>query len=278
MAVYAIGDIQGCFSELEQLLSEINFNSDTDHLWFVGDLVNRGPQSLETIQFVRSLGDSAKCVLGNHDIHLLACHSGVQTCKPKSSLNQILQHQQANEIIDWLRFQPLLHHDITLDWLMVHAGLIPQWDLATAKKCANEIEEQLKSDLYVEFLAHAYGDMPNQWHPELPEQDRWRVSLNAFTRLRLCDQQGKMDFSYKGLLGEQDKHLHAWFDIPRKSKDLKIIFGHWSALGLKQTNNLLGLDTGCLWGSQLTAARIDVTPVTLHQVDCAAKKKITGGG
>ncbi len=277
MAVYAIGDIQGCFNELEQLLDKINYDASIDQLWLVGDLVNRGPQSLETIQFVRALDNSAKCVLGNHDIHLIACHAGVQTCKPKSSLNQILQHPKVDEMIDWLRFQPLLHYDAKLNWLMIHAGLIPQWDLATAQACANEIEEQLRSTHYVEFLTHAYGDMPNQWNAELSNQDRWRVILNAFTRLRLCDLHGKMDFNYKGLLGKQEKHLHAWFDVPRKSKDLNIIFGHWSALGLKHTDNLLGLDTGCLWGSQLTAARIDIKPVTLYQVDCTAKKKITGG-
>lgn len=277
MAVYAIGDIQGCFRELEQLLDKINFDIEIDQLWFVGDLVNRGPQSLETIQFVRSLGDSAQCVLGNHDIHLIACHVGVQTCKPKSSLNQILQHSQASEIIDWLRFQPLLHYDPTLNWLMVHAGLIPQWDLGLAQKCANEVEAQLRSNHYIEFLANVYGNTPDQWNNELPQQDRWRVILNAFTRLRLCDQQGRMDFDYKGQLGDQKSNLHAWFDIPRKSENLNIIFGHWSALGLIQSHNLLGLDTGCLWGSKLTAARIDINPVRLEQIDCEAKKKITYG-
>jgi len=277
MAVYAIGDIQGCFSELEQLLNEINFSTSTDQLWFVGDLVNRGPQSLKTIQYIRSLTDSAICVLGNHDIHLIACHAGVQTCKPKSSLNQILQHPLADEIINWLRCQPLLHHDPELNWTMVHAGLIPQWDLATAKLCANEVEAQLKSPHYADFLDHAYGDTPNQWNSELSKEERWRVIINAFTRLRLCDQQGRMDFSFKGQLGEQSNHLHAWFDVPRQSEDLNIIFGHWSALGLKQTHNLLGLDTGCLWGNQLTAARIDSNPVSLHQLNCTAKKKITGG-
>jgi bis(5'-nucleosyl)-tetraphosphatase (symmetrical) len=275
MAVFAIGDIQGCFSELERLLDKINFNTNTDQLWFVGDLVNRGPQSLKTIQFVRALGDSAKCVLGNHDVYLIACHVGVQTCKPKSSLSQILQHRQADDIIDWLRFQPLLHHDPKLNWLMVHAGLIPQWDLVTAKKCAHEVETQFQSTNYAKFLKRAYGDTPHQWNSKLSKHDRWRVSLNAFTRLRLCDQQGRMDFNYKGTLGDQDEHLHAWFDVPRKSEDLNIIFGHWSALGLKQTKNLLGLDTGCLWGGRLTAARIDCNPVTLHQIDCTAKMEIT---
>ncbi len=278
MAVYAIGDIQGCFSELEQLLDKINFDASADQLWLVGDLVNRGPQSLETIQFVRALGDSAKCVLGNHDIHLIACYAGIQNCKPKSSLNKILHHQQADEIINWLRHRPLLHYDSRLNWLMVHAGLIPQWDLVTAQKCASEVEAQLTSEKYIEFLKHAYGNIPNQWNAELSDQDRWRVILNSFTRLRLCDQQGRMDFGYKGPLGTQEKHLFAWFDVPRKSENLNIIFGHWSALGLKQTHNLLGLDTGCLWGSQLTAARIDTEQIVLHQIDCSAKVNITDGG
>lgn len=277
MAVYAIGDIQGCFSELEQLLETIHFNPGIDCLWFVGDLVNRGPQSLETIQFVRSLGASAKCVLGNHDIHLIACHAGVQSCKPKSSLNQILKSELANEIIDWLRNLPLMHHDENLQWLMVHAGLLPQWDLSLAKKCANEVEAQLSSENYIPFLQSAYGDIPNYWDMDHNKEDRQRVILNAFTRIRLCDQQGRMDFKFKGELGDQDKELHAWFDVPRKSDNLKIIFGHWSALGLKRTDNLLGLDTGCLWGNQLTAARIDTNPIELFQVECTAKKKFTSG-
>ena len=278
MAVYAIGDIQGCYAELEQLLDTIQFDSEADCLWFVGDLVNRGPQSLDAIQFVRSLGNSAKCVLGNHDIHLIACHAGVQTCKPKSSLNQILNSTAADDIIDWLRHLPLIHHDKELEWVMVHAGLLPQWDLALAKQCANEVETELSSENYISFLESAYGDMPNYWSSNLGSEDRRRVILNTFTRIRLCDLQGRMDFSYKGELGLQNKDLHPWFDIPRKSENLKIIFGHWSALGLKQTDNLLGIDTGCLWGSQLTAARIDTCPVEIYQVQCTAKKKITVGG
>lgn len=275
MATYAIGDLQGCFSELELLLEKIKFDPQLDKVWFVGDLVNRGPQSLETIQFVRSLGNSARCVLGNHDIHLIACFCGVQTCKPKSSLNQILQHKDAEEIINWLRVQPLLHVDTKIDWVMVHAGFLPQWDLATAQDCARQVELQLRADNYAQFLQHAYGNQPCQWQENLNDRDRWRVILNAFTRLRLCDEQGRMDFDYKGPLGEQPENLHAWFDIPRKSENTNIIFGHWSALGLKNYKNLLSLDTGCLWGNQLTAARIDSDPVDIVQIDCSAKQKVT---
>ena len=275
MATYAIGDLQGCYSELKQLLTQVKFDPQYDQLWFVGDLVNRGPQSLETIQYVRSLGESAKCVLGNHDIHLIACHCGVQSCKPKSSLNQILQDEHADEIIHWLRHQPLLHTDSNINWVMVHAGFLPQWTLPIAQDCAQQVEQQLRSDHYVEFLTQAYGNQPNHWQAEMPDVDRWRVTLNAFTRLRLCDQNGSMDFDYKGPLGEQAEHLHAWFDIARESESTNIIFGHWSALGLKNRKNLLALDTGCLWGNQLTAARIDTDPVVIHQIECSAKQKIT---
>ena len=274
MAVYAIGDVQGCFTELEQLLKKIRFNSITDQLWFVGDLVNRGPQSLETVQFVQSLGASAKCVLGNHDIHLIACYSGAQTCKPTSSLNQILEHQDADEIINWLRAIPLLHHDPDLNWTMVHAGMLPQWDLALALACANEVETKLCTSSYQDFIANVYGETPNQWSENLKNADRWRVIINAFTRLRLCDHDGNMDFAFKGPLGEQDPHLQAWFDVPRKSENLNIVFGHWSALGLKKTSNLLGLDTGCLWGNTLTAARLDSDIPEIHSIDCQAKRRI----
>jgi bis(5'-nucleosyl)-tetraphosphatase (symmetrical) len=275
MATYAVGDVQGCFSELEHLLQIIEFNQLTDQLWFVGDLVNRGPQSLETIQFIKSLGNAAQCVLGNHDVHLLACHAGLQSCKPKSSLRPILDSHHVVDIIHWLRKQPLLHHDAKLNWTMVHAGMLPQWDLALASSCAREVEQQLQSDHYIEFLQHAYGNQPRQWQADLADTDRWRLILNAFTRLRLCNQEGAMDFAYKGPLGEQAPDLQAWFDVPRKSQNLRILFGHWSALGLMHTDNLLGLDTGCLWGNQLTAARIDIEPVKIYSIECAAKKKIT---
>ena len=278
MATYAIGDLQGCYSELEQLLAKIQFNPQHDQVWFVGDLVNRGPQSLTTIQFVRNLGEAAKCVLGNHDIHLIACYCGVQSCKPKSSLNQILEHEDVDEIIHWLRHQPLLYSDPSVNWTMVHAGLLPQWDFTTAQSCARQVEQQLRSADYAEFLSHAYGNEPNQWQSQLNDQDRWRVTLNAFTRLRLCDQHGAMDFDYKGPLDGHPDHLHAWFNVPRKSQDINIIFGHWSALGLINKPNLLALDTGCLWGNQLTAARIDTQPVQIYQIDCNAKQSITTAG
>ena len=278
MAVYAIGDIQGCFSELEQLLRKIKFDDQHDCLWFVGDLVNRGPQSLETILFVQSLQESALCVLGNHDIHLLACYTGAQKTKPTSTLKQILDSPKVDSIVDWLRQQPLMHHDTTISWTMVHAGLLPQWDLKLATQCANEVEKHLRADNYKDFIARVYGDQPSQWSSDLSGSDRYRVIINAFTRLRFCDKNGKMDFHFKGLLGDQPNHLHAWFDVPRASEDLNIVFGHWSALGLKHQHNLLAIDTGCLWGGQLTAARIDCDRPEIYSIECKAKHKIKTAG
>ncbi|RCL44947.1 MAG: symmetrical bis(5'-nucleosyl)-tetraphosphatase [Candidatus Thioglobus sp.] len=268
MATYAIGDIQGCYQQLRQLLDKLAFDANQDRLWLVGDLVNRGPQSLQTLQYIRSLGSAVSCVLGNHDIHLIACHAGVKTCKPSSSLTQILRHPEADDIVTWLRHQPLLHFDQHLNWLMVHAGLLPQWDFALAQQCAQAVEAQLKSADYAEFLRDAYGDTPAQWQDNLSPQERLRISLNAFTRLRVCDQYGRMNFEFKGELGAQAEDLHAWFEVPRKSSQLRIVFGHWSALGLKRSKNILAIDTGCLWGQQLTAARLDTEPATIISLDC----------
>ena len=268
MAVYAIGDIQGCLASLKLLLKEIQFNPQHDQVWFVGDLVNRGPESLQTLRFIHALGDSARCVLGNHDIHLIACHAGVKTCKPQSSLNQVLADAEAEKWIKWLRQMPLLHHDPHLDWLMVHAGLLPEWDLSTAKRCAAELEAQLRSDNYAEFIANIYGDEPRQWSENLVDNDRWRLSMNAFTRIRMCDQHGALDFSYKGSLADSDAQLKPWFELQRASEKQRIVFGHWSALGLVKRDNLLAIDTGCLWGNKMTAARIDCETPVIISIDC----------
>ena len=268
MPVYAIGDIQGCLASLKLLLKKIDFKAGQDQVWFVGDLVNRGPESLETLRFIHSLGDSARCVLGNHDIHLIACHAGVKSCKPQSSLNAVLEDAEADRWIHWLRQQPLLHHDPQLDWLMVHAGLLAEWDLATAKQCANELESQLRSDNYVEFITNIYGDEPRQWSTTLEQSERWRLSMNAFTRMRMCDQQGALDFSYKGSLEKNDTGLRPWFELERANQEQRIIFGHWSALGLIKRDNLLAIDTGCLWGNKLTAARIDCDSPIITSIDC----------
>ena len=268
MAVYVIGDIQGCLTSLQLLLEKVKFDAKHDRLWFVGDLVNRGPESLETLRFIYALGNSACCVLGNHDIHLIACYAGIKNCKPESSLNAVLQDAEADQWIHWLRQQPLLHHDPKLDWLMVHAGLLPEWDLATAKQCANELESQLRSDNYVEFISHIYGDEPKQWTNTLSQSERWRLSMNAFTRIRMCDQQGAMDFSYKGPPDSNKTNLRPWFEIQRGTDKQRIVFGHWSALGLVNRDNLLAIDTGCLWGNKLSAARIDCNQAVITDIDC----------
>lgn len=279
MATYAIGDIQGCYSDLRSLLDRIHFQQDADQLWFVGDLVNRGPASLETLRFVKSLGDSAITVLGNHDIHLIACFTGAQACKKSSTLRPILEAPDCTELIDWLRYRPLLHTDPLLGYTMVHAGLLPQWDLTLASQCAFEVETILRSQDYVSFFQSVYGDAPDRWNDSLNGVDRYRVIVNGFTRLRFCDRHGGINLDYKGPVGSQPEGLIPWYAFPeRRSSDISLIFGHWSALGLHMERNVTAIDTGCLWGGALTAVRIDVTPIEVFQVPCSAKKSINAGG
>lgn len=256
MAIYAIGDIQGCFDDLQRLLSKINFNKKKDQLWFVGDLVNRGPKSLETLRFVKSLGDAAVVVLGNHDLHLLAVAYEYSSVRAKDTLSPILQAKDRDELLDWLRHRPLFHYH--KDYCLVHAGLPPQWDFATAKKMAAKVEKRLRGDQYKSFFKSMYGNTPSLWSEKLSGMELLRFTVNCFTRMRLCDEQGRLDFSYSGKLGSQPKHLIPWFDLPkRKNAHLKIIFGHWSALGYHHANNTYAIDTGCLWGGQLTALKVD---------------------
>ena len=269
MATYAVGDIQGCFDELNYLLKLLNFQPSVDRLWFVGDLVDRGPKSLETLRFVKSLGETAVCVLGNHDLHLLAVHAGFKSCKPQSSLNSILQASDRDALMDWLRHRPLLHHDSDLGVVMVHAGLPPQWNLIKARALASELEHVLQSDHCRGFLAHMYGDSPDRWSDHLRGWDRLRVITNGFTRLRYCDSQGRLDMKSKGPIGTQAEGLIPWFDVPdRRNRDLSIIFGHWSALGHHMRKGLIALDSGCIWGGHLTAVRLDSEVQSLESVQC----------
>ena len=275
MAVYAIGDIQGCYDEFRGLLSKISFNPTHDRLWLVGDLVNRGPQSLQTLEYVHSLGEAAICVLGNHDIHLIACYTGVQNCKAKSSLKPILESPNAKQLIDWMRHRPMAHYDKELNYLMVHAGVIPQWDLETTLQCAHEVEEALRSDDYEVLIQNLYGDKPNLWDPQLADWDRLRIITNVLTRIRYCEKDGVMNFEHKGPPGSQPQKLSPWFELEdRKSKATRIIFGHWSSLGLNINNNTIATDSGCLWGGQLSAVRIDCEHPELYSVDCSVKLKI----
>ncbi len=270
MSIYAIGDVQGCYPALQELLTKINFKSECDQLWFTGDLVNRGSQSLEVLRFVKGLGDSAICVLGNHDLHLLALATGAIKSKTLDTLDDVLHAADRDELLAWLRMRPLMHHDKKLDCALIHAGLLPQWNLIAALRLANEVQTALQHPDHVDFFYHLYGDQPNHWDENLRGYERLRVIVNAFTRLRYCDAEGKMDLSQKGPPGSQPRNLLPWFQVPaRRNQNLRIIFGHWSALGLWQDNNVIGLDSGCLWGHSLSAVKLGSHPLLFSSVDCA---------
>lgn len=271
MAIYAIGDIQGCFDELLRLLDTIAFNEHTDQLWFAGDLVNRGPKSLETLRFVKSLGAAAITVLGNHDMHLLAASCAEKSANKKDSLSQVLDAPDRIDLIDWLRHRPLFHFNN--DFCLVHAGLPPQWDFKTTQKMALIAEETLRSANYRLFLKQMYGDKPNIWSTNLKGIGKRRFIINCFTRMRYCDANGRLDFSNNGPLGSQPKNLMPWFDVPnRKNADMRIIFGHWSSLGYYEGSNCYAIDTGCLWGGQLTALKLTES-VERFSIDCPGVKK-----
>ncbi len=260
MATYAIGDIQGCLDDLNALLEKIHFNPKKDTLWFAGDLVNRGDKSLETLRFIKNLGASAISVLGNHDLTLLALAQGNKKVR-YHTLDDILNAPDREELLLWLRHRPLLHHDATLGYTMIHAGLPPQWDLALAQQCAHEVEQVLQGSQYPDFMANMFGDQPKKWQASLTGWDRLRFITNSFTRMRYCKPKGKLNFKDKGPIGSQKKGYKPWFSLSkRKNKDLNIVFGHWSTLfGDTQQNNVHALDTGCLWGGSLTAMRLDKT-------------------
>lgn len=266
MAVYAIGDVQGCYGELLRLLDAIAFNEHNDQLWFVGDLVNRGPKSLETLRFIKSLGNSAITVLGNHDLHLLAAACSPPSANKKEALNQILVAPDRDELIDWLRHRPLFHHDE--HFCMVHAGIPPQWDFNQTKKMAQEVESALQGKAYKSLLKSMYGDKPDIWSPMLRGTTRLRFIINCFTRMRYCDNEGRLDFNFNGPPGSQPDNLIPWFAVPnRKSSEMQIVFGHWSSLGYYEGHNCYAIDTGCLWGGQLTALRLGER-VERFSIDC----------
>lgn len=256
MATYAIGDIQGCYDEMRRLLDTIGFDPAQDRLWLVGDLVNRGAQSLEVLRFLRGLGEHAITVLGNHDLHLLVVAAGVRKPHRGDTLDALLAAPDRDELLDWLRHQRLMHVDA--GYAMVHAGLLPQWSTAQALALAREVEAALQGPDHGEFLQQMYGNAPTQWREDLAGYDRLRVIVNAMTRLRLCTPEGVMEFSHKtGLEGTPDGYL-PWFDVAgRASRDTPVLFGHWAALGLMLRPDVLGLDSGCVWGRRLTAIRLE---------------------
>jgi bis(5'-nucleosyl)-tetraphosphatase (symmetrical) len=256
MATYAIGDIQGCYDELRRLLDTCAFDPAHDQLWLVGDLVNRGPQSLEVLRYLRGLGERAITVLGNHDLHLLVVAAGVRKPHRGDTLDALLAAPDRDELLDWLRRQRLMYAGE--GYALVHAGLLPQWSIVQALALAREVEAALQHFDYREFLKHMYGNAPTQWHDGLAGYDRLRVIVNAMTRLRLCTPDGTMEFTHKtGLKGMPTGYL-PWFDVPaRASRDMPVLFGHWAALGLMLRPEVLGLDSGCVWGRRLTAVRLE---------------------
>lgn len=265
MSIYAIGDIQGCHEELQRLLETIHFDPAQDALWFVGDLVNRGPGSLEVLRLVKSLGDRAVTVLGNHDLHLLAVAEGIGKLHSSDTLDGILNAPDRDELLHWLRHQRLLHAEG--GHVLVHAGLLPQWTVAQAQALAREVESALRSDDYAVFLEKMYGNTPHGWDDGLEGYKRLRVIVNAFTRLRICTPQGEMEFRFKGEVENIPPGYLPWFEVPQRcSRDATVIFGHWSALGLKVEPGVVALDTGCLWGGPMTAIRLE--DHRLFQVAC----------
>lgn len=271
MAVFAVGDIQGCCDEFELLLQTLQFDPARDQLWLTGDLVNRGPRSLDTLRLVKSLGDAAITVLGNHDLHLLATAFNPQAKrKSKDTIDQVLNAPDRDELLHWLRHQPLLHHDPQLNHTILHAGLPPQWDLPLAIACAREVETTLRDSERAQLLfENMYGDEPDRWDDNLEGFARLRFITNCFTRLRACTDNGRLKLKAKGAPDKLEPGLYPWFRVPkRRSRDHRIVFGHWSSLGYYQGDNVLGLDTGCVWGGSLSAMRLDreATPVQIKSI------------
>lgn len=261
MATYAIGDIQGCYQAFMALLHRLNFNIQHDTLWLVGDIVNRGSGSLEVLRWCYQHQQKIKMVLGNHDLHALAVVHGLKHAHKGDTLQASIDAADSDVLFKWLRQQPLIIKDN--GYVMVHAGLLPQWTVTQALAHAKEVESKLQSDDYQDFLANMYGGLPNQWQPDLTGMDRLRIITNAMTRMRICTAVGEMEFLFKGELPDIPAAYLPWFDVPsRQSQQAQIICGHWSALGLRQRNNIHALDTGCLWGGQLTAMCLETREIT----------------
>jgi len=258
MAIYAVGDLQGCLDPLQQLLDHIAFDPACDRLWLVGDLVNRGPQSLQVLRFVRSLGGAAISVLGNHDLHLVMLAEGYGKPSREDTLQEVLAAPDRDELIAWLRGLPLFHWQD--GFALVHAGLLPQWSIPQAQSLADEVHRALVAPDYREFLARMWGSEPNAWRDDLTGWDRLRVIVNAMTRMRFVWPDGRMEFRAGGAKGPPERGPAGclpWFAVAnRKSRDHTVICGHWSALGFRHEETLLALDSGCLWGGRLTAVRL----------------------
>ncbi|MET0226750.1 MAG: symmetrical bis(5'-nucleosyl)-tetraphosphatase [Dokdonella sp.] len=260
MATWAIGDIQGCHDELVRLIEKLRFDPATDKLWFCGDLVNRGGQSLAVLRTVKALGDNAVVALGNHDLSLLSIaeRKREEQGRVNPELREVLFAPDRDELIGWLRRQNLVHVDRDLGFLLVHAGLFPRWTVQQAEEVAREIEDKLRSDGYRRLLKQLFGNKPDLWTPKLRGIDRWRAGINIFTRMRYCDVRGRIAFSDKGTPGTQRPGLYPWYEVPGQiRRDIRVVCGHWSTLGRFAGLGVHAIDTGCVWGGALTALRLD---------------------
>jgi bis(5'-nucleosyl)-tetraphosphatase (symmetrical) len=269
MAVYAIGDVQGCYDSLVKLLDTLKFDLAKDQIWLAGDIVNRGPKSLEVMRFARSLGDTCKIVLGNHDLHLIAKASGRLDYHHRlDTLMPILQADDCDELIDWLRKQSLFYYDAALNFSMVHAGVPPEWDIQTCLARAAEVESVIGGEDWRAYFLEMYGDTPHTWQDDLSGWDRLRYITNCFTRLRYFHNDGRIALKFKGGLKQSLKGQTAWFKMPnRKTVNDRILFGHWSTLGIGQYGEVFSLDSGAVWGEKLTAIQIDQPNYVWTQVD-----------
>ena len=275
MAVYAIGDVQGCYDELSRLLEKLRFDSSRDTLWFCGDLVNRGGQSLAVLRLVQSFGKSALVVLGNHDLSLLAVaeREEADQARTNAELREVLFAPDRNSLLDWLRTRPLLHVDRALGFALVHAGLAPNWTLDRAEQMAREVEQRLAGDGAKRLLLAMFGNKPDMWTPRLRGIDRLRATINVMTRLRYCDVRGRIAYHEKGVPGSQKAGLYPWFEVPgRVRHDLRLICGHWSTLGRFAGMGIYALDGGCVWGGELIALRLDEEEPQFISIKSTRKK------
>ena len=260
MAIYAIGDIQGCYDELARLLEKLHFDSSRDTLWFCGDLVNRGGESLEVLRLVHGLRERCIVVLGNHDLSLLAVaqRSAEAKIRVNPDLRRVLEAEDGETLIDWLRHCKLIHHDESLNFTLVHAGIAPSWTLKQALRIGNEVERALRGPGHRGLLARMFGNKPSRWSPKLHGQDRLRAAINILTRMRYCDVRGRIDFDANGAPGTQPAGLYPWYEVPGgKPRESRIVCGHWSTLGLFAGLGIYAIDTGAVWGGQLTAMQLD---------------------
>jgi bis(5'-nucleosyl)-tetraphosphatase (symmetrical) len=274
MATYAIGDLQGCFFSFVNLLSACRFDPAHDRLWLVGDLINRGPHSLKVLRWMQAHESLTTVVLGNHDLHALAAHEGFIETHRNDTLDELFAAPDRDQLFNWLRQQHLAYADG--GYLMVHAGLLPQWDAAKARMLAQEVETVLRGPEYRNFLAHLYGNLPDIWEENLSGMGRLRIITNAMTRMRICTPEGRMEFRFKGEPKDIPAGYQPWFEVKsRKNRKDTLIVGHWSALGLQLRKRFLALDSGCLWGGKLTAVRLEdrkVFQVSRASEDAPAKK------